>query len=249
MKITIITVMYNAEQFLHACVQSVVRQSHPDIEYIVIDGGSQDSSLSIISEYHERVNLLISEKDAGIYDAINKGLSMATGEVIGLMHADDFFADDHVLTDVAEVFANKEADLVYGDLWFVNRLYPEKIVRKWISQPYNRTAMSWGWMPAHPTFYARRRLFEKLGNYNLTFNSAADYELMLRFLYLNKSKSVYLDRVFVKMRTGGLSNRSVKNRLQANLSDLKAMRHHNIKLPWLKVLIKPLRKVSQYLVF
>ena len=246
MKVSLITVVYNAGQFLHDCLQSVTLQTHPDIEYIIIDGGSVDSSMSVIKQYSGRVNILVSERDHGIYDAINKGISMASGEVIGLLHADDFFADERVIADVANAFTSQEADLVYGDLWYVNRQHPDKIIRKWKSKPFDQQSMAWGWMPAHPTFYARRRLFEKWGNYNLKFKTAADYELMLRFLYLNKSNSVYLDRVFVKMRVGGISNRSIYNRLQANYYDMEAMRHHHIKWPWLKVLIKPLRKVNQY---
>ena len=245
MKISIVTVVLNAEEFLEQCIRSVISQTYPEIEYIIIDGGSTDSSLAIIQQYSDRVNALLSEKDRGIYDAMNKGISLATGEVIGILNADDFFADDRVVADIAAAFSG-ETDIVYGDLWYVGRHDTSKVFRKWISRPFSRRAMEWGWMPAHPTFYARRALFLKHGNYNLKINSASDYEIMLRFMYLNKSKSIYLNRIFVKMRMGGVSNRSVYNRLRASLNDMKAMRRNNIKWPWLKILIKPLRKINQY---
>lgn len=245
MKISIITVVLNAEEFLEQCIRSVISQTHPEIEYIIIDGGSSDSSLAIIQQYSDKVSVVVSEKDNGIYDAMNKGISLATGEVIGILNADDFFADDRVIADIAAAFSG-DTDIVYGDLWYVGRRDPAKAIRKWISGPYSDLAIQWGWMPAHPTFYARRSLFSKLGNYNLKFKSVSDYEIMLRFLYLNKSKSIYLNRVFVKMRVGGISNRSLSNRLQASLNDMKAMRSNKITLPWLKILIKPLRKVNQY---
>ena len=246
MKISIITVALDAEQFIEHCIRSVISQSYSQIEYIIIDGGSADSTISIIQKYAAQVKILVSEKDQGIYDAMNKGIALATGEVIGILNADDFFADDHVLADVAAAFNQKAVDVVYGDLWFVDRRDPGKVLRKWISGPFSRRAMGWGWMPAHPTFYARKELFYKYGLYNLKFNFAADYELMLRFLYLNNNKSFYLSRVFVKMRMGGVSNHSVYNRLRANFNDLKAMRENGVSLAWLKIFMKPLRKVNQF---
>ena len=249
MKITIITVVYNGGEFLESCIRSVISQSYSNIEYIVIDGGSTDSSLSIIDKYRDRISVFVSEKDGGIYDAMNKGIRLAAGDVIGILNSDDFFADDSVIAGVAAAFSKPEADVVYGDLWYVKRQDPQKVVRKWESGPFRRKAMAWGWMPAHPTFYARADVYRKYGSYNLKFKSAADYELMLRFLYLNESNSVYLRRVFVMMRVGGVSNRSVYNRLRAAINDLKAMKNNGIQWPWLKILFKPLRKLNQFFNF
>lgn len=246
MKITIITVVYNGEKFLADCILSVIGQSYGNIEHIIIDGGSNDSTLSIIDRFRDKISIVVSEKDSGIYDAMNKGISLASGEVIGFLNADDFFADETVIADVAAAFARPEVEVVYGDLWYVSRTDPEKVIRKWKSSPYSRHAMAWGWMPAHPTFYARSDVYRKLGGYNLKYKSAADYELMLRFLYLKVRNSLYVHRVFVKMRMGGVSNRSLYNRFVAANSDLRAMKTNGIKYPWLKILFKPLRKLDQY---
>jgi glycosyltransferase involved in cell wall biosynthesis len=248
MKISIITVVLNAESFIEHCIRSVISQSYSQVEYIIIDGGSTDSSLSIIRQFAGQIHIIRSEKDKGIYDAMNKGIALATGDVVGILNADDFFADEHVLAEVAAAFKNNDTDMVYGDLWFVDRVDSSRAVRKWISKPFDKVAMAWGWMPAHPTFYARRKMFNNYGFYNLKFNSSADYELMLRFMYLNKTKSFYLDRVLVKMRVGGMSNRSVYNRLRASFNDWKAMRRNGIPFAWLKIFIKPLRKINQYLI-
>ncbi|NEU08697.1 glycosyltransferase [Flavihumibacter sp. R14] len=246
MKITIITVVYNGEEFLENCILSVIGQTYGDIEYIIIDGGSGDSSLSIIDRYRDKISIVVSEKDRGIYDAMNKGIVLAGGEVIGFLNADDFFADDAVIARVAAAFARPEVGVVYGDLWYVSRTDPERVIRRWESSPYSRNSMAWGWMPAHPTFYARSDVYRKYGGYDLKFKSAADYELMLRFLYLKESNSLYLPRVFVKMRMGGVSNRSFYNRLLAANSDRKAMGKNGIRWPWIKMWFKPLRKICQY---
>lgn len=246
MKISIITVAYNAEEFLAQCIRSVIGQTHPDIEYIVIDGGSSDTTLRIIEQYKRHINVLVSEKDNGIYDGMNKGIRLASGEVIGILNADDFFADTEVISDVASAFSDTATDIVYGNLWYVKRTDTDAIIRKWISKPFSRNAMNWGWMPAHPAFYARKDLFDRHGYYNLKFHSAADYELMIRFMYLNRINSFYLNRLFVKMRVGGVSNQSFTNRLSAGINDFKAMQENGLKLPWLKVFIKPIRKINQY---
>ena len=247
MKITIITVVYNGGDFLENCIRSVISQTYSNIEYIIIDGASTDASLSIIEKYNDRISIVVSEPDLGIYDAMNKGIALAGGDVIGTLNSDDFFADDTVIAGVAAAFNDSGVDAAYGDLCYVSRQDPQRIIRNWVSKPYSRKAMAWGWMPAHPTFYVRSDVYRAHGNYDLKYKSAADYELMLRFLYLNKSKSVYLPRVLVMMRTGGVSNSSAYNRLQAASYDLRAMRNNGIKWPWLKILFKPLRKINQFL--
>ncbi len=247
MKISIITVALNAEEFIGDCIRSVIGQTYGDIEYIIVDGASTDGTLGVISRYQQKIARVISEKDQGIYDAMNKGIAAATGEVIGILNADDFFADPGVLSAVALEFKNEQTDVVYGNLYFVNRQNTEDIMRRWVSKPFNRMGMEWGWMPAHPTFYARKSCFKNWGVYKLNLNSSADYELMLRFMYLNKANSKFLNRVMVMMRMGGVSTKSVNNRLLALWNDFKAMRENGITFAWIKIFVKPLRKIVQYL--
>ena len=247
MKISIITVTFNAEHFLENCINSVLQQNYPHIEYIVVDGLSTDGTKDILKGYSDRISRVISEKDKGMYDALNKGIAMATGDVVGLLNADDFFASNDVVSKIAEAFTANKADILYGDLWYVDQQDTEKPLRKWRSKPYKHGMFQWGWMPAHPTFYVRRELFEKYGNYRLDLGSACDYELMIRFMHKYKLKSVYLSKLMVKMRAGGMSNSSLENRRKANKADLKAMKINGIKFPRLAAFLKPVRKIPQFL--
>lgn len=249
MKISLITVTYNADKFLRECIASVAAQKYVDLEYIVIDGVSSDNTISVINENISLISRFISEKDLGMYDALNKGIKLATGDIIGILNADDVLATATILADVTKLFSDNSIEVLYGDLWYVNQQQPEKVVRKWRSKNYRNGLFQWGWMPAHPTFYAKRELFEKLGYYRLDMGSAADYELMIRFLHKNKVKSQYMPKVMVKMRTGGLSNSSVANRMKANQADLEAMKINGIKYPRLAAFLKPLRKIPQFLGF
>lgn len=244
-KITIITVCYNAGATLARCMESVISQDYPHIEYLIIDGGSIDDSLTIASRYKDKVARLISEPDQGLYDAMNKGLALATGDVIGTLNADDFFIDDTLISAIAQAFNYDGADVVYGNLNFVNR--EGRIVRRWQSGEYSKGAFNWGWMPPHPTFYARRTLFARLGNYRLDCGTAADYDLMLRFMHNQALRFFYLNRTFLHMLTGGVSNKSWRNRVEALNKDFKSMRRNGIAFPYFTLLLKPLRKVLQYL--
>lgn len=246
MKVSIITVTYNAEEFLEQCICSILSQTYTNIELIVVDGGSTDSTLTILAKYRQRIAVLISEKDEGIYDAMNKGIAVASGEVIGMLNADDYYAYDNAVKDLVAAFDNPDCEIAYGNICYVKKNDTNHVLRKWVSKPFNRTSMKWGWMPAHPTFYARKTLFETYGKYNLNFYSAADYELMLRFLYLKKIKSIWVDKILVIMRAGGVSNRTVKNRLTASYNDYKAMKSNQVEFPALKIFVKPLRKLGQY---
>lgn len=249
MKISIVTVTYNAERFLENCIASVVSQKFANIEYIIIDGASTDSTLHIVSRFNDKITKIVSEKDNGMYDALNKGIKMATGDVVGLLNADDFFADNEVVGEIADAFLQSGADVLYGDLWYVDQNNPDKVLRRWKSKPYHHDMFQWGWMPAHPTFYAKRELFEQLGYYRLDMGSAADYELMIRFMHKFKSKAVYLPKLMVKMRAGGMSNSSVEARLKANQADLEAMKINGIRFPKLAAFLKPVRKIPQFLGF
>jgi glycosyltransferase involved in cell wall biosynthesis len=243
-KISIITVCYNAQSTIERCFQSVINQDYPYIEYIVIDGLSTDSTILIAENYKKHIKALISEPDKGIYDAMNKGIALATGDIIGILNADDFLADDHIISDIAEAFVKSHADIIYGDLDYIK---PDgNIVRKWVAGRYKRGIFNYGWMPPHPTFYCKNELFNKLGNYSLNYGTAADYELMLRFIHQNLLSIHYVEKVLVKMTVGGVSNRSIKNRINSLLFDIKAMNNNNILYPPITLILKPLRKLIQY---
>ncbi len=246
MKISLITVVYNGEAFLHECFNSVMAQTYADIEYIVIDGGSTDRTLSIIQENQSVIDYFISEKDKGLYDAINKGIQRATGEVIGILNADDLFAHPDVLASVAKTFIDQpEIDGLYGDL---NYIHPttHKIVRTWKSRQNTYEDLKKGWMPAHPTLYLKRSLFEKNGNYALDLGTAADYELILRYFYTHKIEAVYLPILMVNMRTGGVSNQSLRGRISAFINDYKALKRNSIPYPLFALMRKKLSKLSQF---
>ena len=244
LKISIITVAYNAQNTIERCITSVLRQNFKNVQYILIDGKSRDNTLQIINKYKDSIDILISEPDSGVYDAMNKGIAVATGDIIGTINADDFFADDEVLCNIAKVFNEQDTNILYGDLDYIDP--NDKVIRKWRSGKYKKGMFNWGWMPPHPTFYCRKTLFDNFGIYRLDYGSAADYELMLRFIHLNNINAYYLNKVMIKMVIGGLSNKNVANRVQAMRFDLKAMRNNNIFLPMVTILFKPLRKVAQF---
>ena len=245
LKLSLVTVVYNAQDTIRQCIQSVISQNYPNLEYIIIDGGSTDNTLSIIREYHDHIHVLVSEPDQGIYDAMNKGIRLATGDVVGMLNADDQFAGDDVLQSVAGIFTQQDTEIVYGDLDIMDQ--HRRVIRKWRSGQYNRNAFKLGFMPPHPTFYCRRNLFDQFGFYSLDHGSAADYELMLRLMYRHGVRSYHLKQVMVNMRTGGISSKNWKNRLKAWQYDLLAMRQNKLPFPILTLVLKPLRKILQFL--
>jgi glycosyltransferase involved in cell wall biosynthesis len=243
-RVSLITVTYNAESTIERCIRSVIAQKYQNIEYIVIDGASTDSTLQIINRYTKNIKIIISEPDKGMYDALNKGIKLATGDITGILNADDYFASDDILADVATAFMYNNTDILYGNLDFVD--VNETIIRKWRTKAYTKRDFSLGWMPAHPTFYCRKSLFNSLGFYSLEYGSAADYELMLRFMHTTNVNVYFLDKVMVKMQGGGMSNKNPANRVRAWKFDLKAMRNNGIQFPLLTLIMKPLRKITQF---
>jgi len=243
--ISLITVAYNAEKTIERCIRSVVSQDHPLLQYIIIDGNSSDETVKIISRYKSKVEILVSEPDKGIYDAMNKGIALATGNIIGILNADDYLADDKVMSKVAEVFANSQIDALYGDLDYV---HPDgTVIRRWRSKAYRPGLFNFGWMPPHPTFYCRKTVFDRLGNYDLRYGTAADYELMLRFIHFHNVRVALLKKTMVKMSVGGVSNKNPVNRIRAWRSDYKAMHHNGVLFPAFAILCKPFRKILQYI--
>lgn len=246
MKISLITVLYNGDAFLKDCIESVINQTYIDLEYIVIDGGSTDGSLSILNEYKKHINYFISEKDGGLYDAINKGIKASTGAIIGLLNADDMLASEDIIKQIALAFEQNPAlEATYGDL---NYIHPVNlnVIRKWKSKQASLQDVKLGWMPAHPTLYLKKSLFEKYGNYTLNLGTAADYDLILRFFYTYKIKAAYLPILMVKMRTGGVSNNSFSSLFNAFVNDYKALKKNRLPNPLLVVLMKKLSKMKQF---
>jgi glycosyltransferase involved in cell wall biosynthesis len=246
LKISIITACYNSSATIGDTLQSVSMQDYADIEHIIIDGASTDNTLEIIS-YFPHVAKVVSEKDNGIYDAMNKGISLATGDVIGILNSDDIYADRHVISKVMKEFQNNDTNVVYADLQYVKFNDPQKVTRTWHSGNFSKRKFYYGWMPPHPTFFVRREVYEKIGNFNCSLRSAADYEFMLRVLVKNNFKPRYIPKVLVKMRTGGMSNASLKHRVRANREDREAWRINNITPYFFTIPFKPLRKVLQFI--
>jgi glycosyltransferase len=248
MKFSIITVCYNSEKTINHCISSVLSQTGVDIEYILIDGASNDSTLSIIRSIHDPRIYLISEPDNGLYHAMNKGIALAKGDFIGILNSDDYYAGSNILQIVRDCFLNNpEVDGVYGDLVYVDRTHSDKTLRRWMAGRYHPEKLFFGWMPPHPSLFLKRQTYQEIGLFNLNFKSAADYELILRACLVYQKKLIYQPGVFVKMRAGGMSNSSFKNRLKANKEDALAWTINGLKPPAFLRLIKPLRKISQFI--
>ena len=246
MKVSIITVTHNSAETVEQTILSVINQTYPNIEYIIIDGGSVDGTLNIAAKYKEKIAKIISEKDKGIYDALNKGISLASGDIVGLLHSDDFYIHTDVLQHYVDAFHKSKADAVYSNLYYVDQANTNRITRKWKSGDYSPGDFLNGWMPPHPTFFVRKSIYEKLGTFDLQFHSAADYELMLRFIHKHGIKLHYLQEFTVKMRQGGKSNVSLGNRLRANLEDRRAWEVNGIRPKFYTLYLKPLRKLIQF---
>jgi glycosyltransferase involved in cell wall biosynthesis len=216
------------------------------IEHIVVDGQSTDQTMQVVEQYRDALAQVVSEPDQGIYDAMNKGISLASGEVVGMLNADDYYPSLDILSRVARVFENPDIDACYGNLRYLDTDDPSRVVRYWQAGDYKPRQFYWGWMPPNPTFFVRRSVYEQYGLFNLALGSAADYEIMLRFLLTHGLKAAYIPEVLVHMRTGGVSNATLVNRLVANRMDAKAWEVNGLKpYPW-TLWAKPVRKIGQW---
>lgn len=242
-KISIVTVTYNSARTLTATLQSVAAQNYKNIEHIIIDGNSKDDTLDIVARHGQHVVLTISESDKGIYDAMNKGMALVTGDFVGFLNSDDVLASEHSISRLAQ--AASEADAVYGDLEYVSENNLNCVVRRWHSGPYDQKRLAFGWMPPHPTFYIRRDLMRDVGGFDISMRIAADYEYILRCFTSRPLRVRYVNDVLVKMRLGGVSNRSIKTMLQKSREDLQAMRRHGVG-GWGTLAAKNLRKIPQF---
>jgi glycosyltransferase involved in cell wall biosynthesis len=229
MKISVVTVCYNSAAYIADALQSVEHQSWPDLEHIVVDGGSTDGTLEIVNSFAQPWRRVVSEKDGGIYEAMNKGIGMCRGDVVGFINSDDFFATPEALKMVAGVFSDSTIDVCYGDLCYVNQHDTTRIVRSWKSSAFTPGMFLRGWCPAHPTFYVRRQVYERLGVFDLRYRIAADVELMARFMEVNHVASQYIPEVLVHMRMGGTTNRTWRNVLTQNREIWLAFKRHELR--------------------
>jgi glycosyltransferase len=246
MKVSIITVCYNSEATIENTIKSVLSQTHKNIEYIIVDGNSTDNTKAIIERYSSAIHQFISEPDKGLYDAMNKGLQLATGDIISILNSDDVYKDEQVLEQVLSRFS-ANTDAVYGDIVYVKRHNTSKIIRYWHAGNFKRYKMKYGWMPPHPAFFVKATIYKSYGTFNTSFKTSADYELMLRLIYKNNITLHYLPKLLVCMSDGGQGNASLKNRLKANLEDKKAWLVNGLTPPVFFRLLKPVIKIPQFL--
>jgi glycosyltransferase len=247
MRVSIITPVFNAEGTICETIKSVIDQGYKNIEYIVIDGNSTDATLKMISQYKDWITKMVSEPDQGIYDALNKGIRMSSGNIIGILHAGDLYAHNRVIERVVEGFEKHNGEGCYGDLQYVHRIDPNRIIRYWKSSPYKDGKFKSGWMPPHPTFFLKREIYERYGAFNEEFRIAGDYELMLRLVERHKISIFYIPEVLIKMRWGGISNRSVKDLWVKSREDYKAWKINHLRGNIFIIFLKNLSKLPQFL--
>jgi glycosyltransferase involved in cell wall biosynthesis len=246
MKISIITATWNSYATIENAILSVASQGYRNLEHIIVDGNSSDATLSIVLRYSNLINKLISEPDHGIYDAMNKGIALSTGDVIGILNSDDFYANPHVLNKIARVFDDKSIDTCYGDLIYVDPANVKRVIRYWRASTHHPRSFYRGWMPPHPTFFVRRSVYEKYGHFNVALGTAADYELTLRLLLKHGVSTIYIPEVLVHMRSGGASNASFKSRLATIRTANLSWQVNELKpLPW-TLTFRLLSKIVQY---
>lgn len=238
--------MFNNKELIEDCINSVLNQTHRNIEYIIIDGGSTDGTVEIIKKYENKISKWLSETDKGIYDALNKGIKMATGDIIGFLHADDVYANNKVIETVAHEMKSHNVDSCYGDLLYVDKNNTDKIIRYWKSKSYRDGLFRKGWMSPHPTFFVKKKIYDKYGYFNTEFRIASDYELMLRFLEKHRISTYYIPEVLIKMRIGGTSNRSLKNLITKTTEDYRAWKVNNLKRSFYTIPFKNLSKIPQF---
>jgi len=246
-RISIITVCFNSERTLEHTIQSVITQDYLNIEYIVIDGGSNDGTLEIVEKYKKNIATFISEKDEGIYDAMNKGIRAATGEIIGILNSDDTFYDSSVLSKIAQAFSEADIDATISDIVFVKRDSDHKVIRKYSSKRWGPWKFAWGFMPPHPSFFVKRNELNKLGLYKTGYKIAADYELMIRYLLINRINWKYIPIITTKMNLGGASTKGIKSLITINKEIARACRENNIFSNYLMIYSKYLVKPFEFL--
>jgi glycosyltransferase involved in cell wall biosynthesis len=244
-KVSVVTVVYNNSQTISSTIKSILSQDYPDIEHIIVDGASTDGTVDIIKSYGSRIAKFVSEPDKGIYDAMNKGLELATGGIIGILNSDDFYPSSTIISEIAQEFEIKDVEMVFGDLVFVDPQQLDKVVRTYQVPDFHPDKFAWGWMPPHPTCFLKKSVYEKYGNFKTDYKIAADYELLTRFMAKYHISYSYIPKVLVKMRTGGVSNRNLKSNWILNQEITRACAENGIETNMLKVYSKYLTKIFQ----
>ena len=248
MKISIITVVYNNERTIQEAMQSVLKQSYGNIEYVIIDGNSKDNTVNLINEYRAKLGYFVSERDKGLYDAMNKGIKACTGDVIGILNSDDLYQDSEVIAAVMEQFnKDPELDILYGDLVYVKSDDTNKIVRNWKSKEYYNRFFENANVPPHPALFVRSKVYKEAGLFDLQFKLAADYELMLRMFKKHNFKSKYINRLIIKMRLGGATNQSYTNIVNQNKEILKAWKVNGLQAPFYLMPLRIIKRLSQFI--
>ncbi|MEZ8968481.1 glycosyltransferase family 2 protein [Vibrio breoganii] len=245
MKVSVITATYNSSKTILDTLTSLNEQTYPDIEYIIIDGGSSDNTVSVIKEHCPQVASIVSEPDQGIYDALNKGINAATGDIVGFLHSDDLLAYPDAIKELVETLQREKTQAVYADLEYVSKDDTEKVIRKWTSGAFEKQKLRNGWMPPHPTFFMKRDLYTQYGMFDLSLKIAADYDSLLRYLWTNNVTASYLPKVVTKMRVGGASNRSLANIIAKTKEDIQALKNNQLFWPS-ALLIKNVSKIPQF---
>ena len=247
MKVSIITATYNSATSIASSLNSIINQDYNNIECIIIDGDSNDETIPIIKTYRRKnLNIiLVSEPDNGIYDALNKGIKLATGDLIGFVHSDDKLASPHIISELVTAIKNTQVFGVYGDLQYVSKLDTSKLIRNWKSSVFSKSLLKKGWMPPHPTLFLKKEVYQKHGNFNQNYKISADYDFMLRVLKDKTLRFFYLPKVIIKMRVGGASNKNLKNIIQKTKEDYKAITSNKIG-NWVTLFLKNYSKFKQF---
>ncbi len=245
--VSIITATFNSAATVEETMRSVSEQDYPFIEHIIVDGQSQDETLQIVHRFSHTA-LVVCEQDTGIYDAMNKGIRASRGDIIGMLNSDDIYTHPEVISHIVQAFQEESVQACYADLQYIQAQDPSRITRTWKSGNFQPASFYWGWMPPHPTFFVRKSVYDQVGLFDTHLRSAADYEMMLRILLKYKMPARYIPEVIVKMRTGGMSNATVRNRLRANREDREAWRMNGLQPYFFTLYLKPLRKITQFII-
>ena len=246
MRISIITCVLNNTNLIKKSIKSFQTQIYKNKEHIIMDGGSIDGTLEVIRKFKKKNLILFTSSDKGIYEALNKGINLSSGEIIGILHSDDFYKDNKVLKTIAETFKKTDADLVYGDLVYVNKKSPFEVLRYWKAGEYLEKNLFNGWMPPHPTVFIKRSVFNRIGKYKTKYHISSDYDFLVRVLRKKNIKTVYIPKILVNMRIGGVSNNSIKNLFKKSIEDFKIIKTNKIG-GFLTLLNKNFSKISQFL--
>ena len=245
MKISIITVVWNNKETIQDAIESVLQQTYKDIEYIIVDGGSTDGTVEVIESYGKKIDQFISEPDKGLYDAMNKGIKLATGDIIGILNSDDFYINKDVISVISKSFEQHKVNSLFADLVYVNPNNLDKVVRRYSSANFHPNKFALGWMPAHPTFFVTKACYKKFGLYKTDYRIAADYELLTRFLFHHKISYYYLNKTIIKMRMGGISTQNLKSNWILNKEIIRACSENGIKTNMFKISLKYFKKVFE----